>query len=482
MFQNRRSHFFIFFCVYLLIAPVGLLQAGETKRPNIVLIISDDHGTDALGSYGNPVIKTPHLDRLAESGIRFTNAFGTTASCSPSRSVILTGLQNHANGQYGLSHDFHNFKSLDHIKSLPYYLKEAGYRTVRIGKFHIAPEKAYEFETVLSAGAANDMRSIARSPVEMAEACSDVLNAKDDRPFFLYYCTDDPHRGLPFKSWPGPNPFGNRAEGYPGAPPLKYDPDSVIVPDFLPDTPAARAELAQYYQSVSRLDNGIGKLVELLKKSGKYANTAIIYLSDNGVAFPGAKTTVYDPGINLPLIVRLPKDKSATHVSKAMVSWTDITPTILDLAGATPEAASFHGRSFKNILGKDKDASGWDEVYASHTFHEVTMYYPLRMVRTSKYKLIWNLAYRQPFPLAWDLRESSTWRSVMQRGMTKYGKRSIDAFFNRPEFELYNLETDGDEIVNLASDPKYQKKLTELQNKILQFQKRTRDPWMADGN
>ena len=129
--------------------------AAESKRPNIVLIVSDDHGLDAAGCYGNPVIKTPNLDRLAAEGTRFTNAFCTSASCSASRSVILTGLYNHANGQYGHQHGYNNFHTFTNVKSLPVLLAEAGYRTGRIGKYHVAPEMVYKFNTALPANPRN---------------------------------------------------------------------------------------------------------------------------------------------------------------------------------------------------------------------------------------------------------------------------------------------------------------------------------------
>ena len=252
---------------------------------------------------GNPVIKTPGLDALASDGTLFTDANCTTASCSPSRSVILTGLHNHRNGQYGLQHTFHHYQSFDDIVSLPVALSKNGYRTARIGKFHVAPESVFDFDIVLSAGAANDPKTIGRSPWEMAEQSRPVIEEQSEKPFFLFYATDDPHRsnaflpnGLPtFDTYPKPNRFGNRDEGYPGIDPVTYDPNDVLIPPFLPDTPACRAEIAEYYQSVSRLDQGVTRLVEILKQADKYDNTLVIYLSDNGITFAGAKTTLYEP-------------------------------------------------------------------------------------------------------------------------------------------------------------------------------------------
>jgi N-sulfoglucosamine sulfohydrolase len=446
------------------------------NRPNILLIVTDDHGLDAAGCYGNPVIQTPHLDQLASEGIRFNHAFGTTASCSPSRSVLLTGLHNHINGMYGLQHDYHHFQSFDNIKSLPVLLSQSSYRTARIGKFHLAPESVYKFETVLSGGAANDMSSIGRSPVEMAQLCEPFIRENSDRPFFLYMGMDDPHRGLPFDISPQPNAFGNRFEGYPGVKEVKYRPEEVQVPSFLPDTLDCRAELAEYYQSTSRADQGIGKIVKILKNFGKYDNTVIIYLSDNGIAFPGAKTTLYDAGIHLPLIIRTPWQKKRGITNNAMVSWTDITPTILDIAGAYTNENNFHGCSFRPVL-YDENPFGWDEVYAAHTFHQITMYYPMRAIRTRKYKFIWNLEHQLEFPLARDLKLSATWQGILRDKVEFYGKRSLKRFLNHPEYELYDILNDPDEIDNLANNKKYKEVLESLKVKLEEFMENISDPW-----
>jgi len=481
------------FCLLPLLAagsPVATPAAGAepsppVARPNVVLIVADDHGTDALGCYGNPVIQTPHLDALARDGIRFSQAFCTTASCSPSRSVILSGRQSHHNGMYGLQHAYHHFQSFDTVRSLPVLLAEAGYRTGRIGKFHLAPDAVFHFETTLSGGRANDPASIGRSPVAMADAVRPLLSAADPRPFFLYFATDDPHRanavlpgGQPtFATYPRPNRFGNRPQGYPGISPVTYRPEQVLVPRYLPDTPESRSELAEYYQSVSRLDQGVGHLIGLLKAAGQYENTLILYVSDNGAAFPGAKTTLYDPGIRLPCIIRSPRQATRGTVQDAMISWADLTPTILDYIGAPPPPEGFDGRSFRPAL-EGAPLPGWDEVHASHNLHEVTMYYPMRMVRTRSHKLIWNIASGLTFPSALDLIESPTWISAEKTGSGLYGRRRIADFLQRPPFELYDLQRDPDEVVNLADDPASQAVKAELMARLKSFQASTRDPWL----
>ena len=147
----------------LMISVLSILffQVNAADRVNILLIISDDHGTDAMGCYGNPVIATPALDQLAADGIRFSNAFCTSASCSASRSVIMTGRFNHATAHYGHAHGYNHLSTYDNEKSLVYYLEESGYRTGRMGKYHLAPEFVYQFEHVL--------RGNARNPVDMAD-------------------------------------------------------------------------------------------------------------------------------------------------------------------------------------------------------------------------------------------------------------------------------------------------------------------------
>jgi N-sulfoglucosamine sulfohydrolase len=458
----------------LLLPCAAVLCAQAVAAPrNVVLVVVDDQGRDA-GCYGNPVVRTPNLDRLAAEGTRFDYAFCTTASCSASRSVILTGLQNHANGQYGHQHAYHHFRSFDRIKSLPVLLSEAGYRTARIGKLHVDPPEVYRFDRELPANA--------RNAVQMAERCREVVAANDPRPFFLYFCPADPHRsGQVAAELPGkPDRFGNRPQGYPGVKQMVYDPKEVIVPPFLPDTPECRAELAQYYQAVSRLDQGLGRLVEVLKEAGKYDDTLIVYLSDNGIAFPGAKTTLYEPGMRLPCVVRSPDQRRRGVVSNAMITWADLAPTILDYAGALPKQPhnpAFHGRSFLGVLDQS-DPRGWDEVYASHTFHEITMYYPMRVVRTRQYKLLWNIAHGLPYPFASDLWVSATWQGVRQRGERLYGKRTVEAYVHRPAFELYDLKADPDEIHNLAGDPAHAAVLEQLKAKLRAFQKRTGDPWI----
>ena len=441
------------------------------ERPNLVLLVSDDHGLDTP-AYGNAAIRTPHLDELAADGVRFTNAFCTTASCAASRSVILTGTYNHANGTYGHTHGCHHFACFEDTVTLPALLNEAGYRTARVGKMHYAPERLFPFQ------AGHPQGKFGRDDVRMSEACREFV--RGDGPFFLYWCSMNPHRGGGVVSEHPcePDRFGNPRESFPGDAEQTFRDEEVAVPPWLPDIPEVRAELAQYYQSVARLDRGIGRLVQTLKDEGKYENTVIMYISDNGAAFPGAKTTLYEPGMNLPLIVRSPRHHARGSTCAGLATWADLTPTILDFAGAYPDPQAFHGRSLTGIIDQ-QDPTDWrDEAYAAHTFHEITNYYPMRVVRTRRHKFIWNIAHPLTYSFASDLWQAASWQGSLRRAVSTYGKRSIEAYLQRPRFELYDLKQDPDELANLAEEPEYAPLVDRFCMKLRVFQQETNDPWL----
>ena len=489
------------------------LSAHAAQR-NIVFFVADDLSPD-LGCYGNPAVKTPHMDLLATESTLFKHAYATTASCSASRSTILTGLHNHANGQLGHTHNYHHFSAHSWVQSLPVLLRRLGYRTGRVGKFHVAPEQVFDFDEVIPANG--------RNPIEMAERSRPFIEANSGTPFFLYMGTDDPHRSgnnadeLPHR----PDRFGNPPPGSLRGEhtPVTYNPADVIVPSFLPDTPECRAELAQYYQSTSRVDQGIGRLRKILEETGNWDNTLVIVTSDHGMAFAGAKTTVYEAGLRVPLIVRNPyQPLSETVRSDALVTLLDITPTLVDFAGGldhdtgqvrgldkkkqewrtfTPEEEAkskakrfshvgkmrevpytFHGKSLLPTLGK-RHSPGWDAITASHTFHEIQMYYPMRVYRDREYKLIWNIAYESPYPFASDLWTSPTWQSCYRQGPdATYGFRKVSEVMRHRQFELFDMRQDPEERVNLAENPEHADALARYIEKLKAFQRETGDPWM----
>jgi N-sulfoglucosamine sulfohydrolase len=449
----RIFHLVIFCC---------LASAANASR-NVLLIIADDQGLD-LGVYGNPVLKTPVLDGLAARGTLFTQAFATVSSCSPSRSVIYTGLYSHSNGMYGLAHDVHNQHLLPSVRTLPQLLKDAGYRTALVGKKHILPDSALPFDAELAPELPGN-----RDVAFMAGEARKFIAESRDKPFLLVVGFSDPHRAA--------QNFGNTRE-WPGIERHTYDPEKVIVPAHLPDLPEVRRDLADYYESVSRLDSGVGLLLKALHDTQHDSDTLVIYLSDNGRAFPGAKTTLYDEGIHLPLIISSPLQTRRGIRNEAMVSWIDITPTILDWASAKgPANGKLPGRSLLPIISQSAPA-GWDRVFASHGFHEIAQYYPMRALRTRQFKYIANLAAPLEFPIAGDIASSPTLKAIQAKPTAGVGVRSLDSFLHRAPEELYELSGDPNEVHNLVGDPAFRKQLQQFREDMLTFRKQTQDPWL----
>lgn len=466
--QQPALRAFVACVIAVLVASFGFAQS---KPRNVLLLISDDHGREMLGAYGNRIIKTPNLDKLASEGVRFTNAFSTVASCSPSRAVLYTGMYQHANGQYGLSHSVHNQHSFDDTPTVGKLLANANYRTAIIGKHHVKPLEMYGFQQVIP-GAKSE-----RDVKQIADAARNLFAEKSDKPFFIVVGYSDPHRtGNPDSRKRGePSSFANETN-YDGVTPVKYNPREVIVPAYLPDQQEVREELAEYYQAISRLDAGIGMMLDNLRLTNQLDNTLVIYLSDNGIPFPGAKTNLYDSGLHLPLIIRAPNQVKRGTVNNALVSWTDITPTILDFAGIEKDKR-MSGRSFLSIL-EQQNPNGWDEVFGSHSLHEITMYYPMRSIRTGEYQLIWNLAHRLPFPHANDLWNSPTWQAIIRRQDKQMGVRQVANYTQRPEWELYDIRRDPEEARNLADDERYKTTLETLKQRLRNQMVATKDQWM----
>ena len=493
----------------LLLLAISATSSCFANDKNVIFFITDDEGP-TLGCYGDKTAVTPNVDAMAKDGVVFKNAFATTASCSASRSVVMSGLHNHKNGQYGHQHHFHKFDSYHNVVSLslPRVMAKAGYRTAQIGKYHVAPEAVYRYETYLEGQP--------RNAVEMANNCRDfITNKTDDRPFFLYFATSDPHRGGGIdKTSPlelKPNLFGNKKNkgSYKGVNEVFFDPAKVEVPSFLPDTPETRSEIAQYYQSCSRIDQGLGRLIEILKEADLYDKTMIVFTADHGMAFAGAKTTVYQPGLRVPFVVRNPYESKRGFQTEALISHVDITPSILDFADGLDHEIngpkdwvdpnkywkeqkqfardnrdggnafrSYHGKSWLKSLS-DPDVKHWVEIFASHTFHEILMYYPMRVVMDKKYKLIWNIAHKLDYPFASDLWIASSWQSQFLKGEdAPYGHKTVGGYIHRPEFELFDIENDPQEAYNLAGKPEFAELLKTYQEKLKGMQKQLEDPWV----
>ena len=430
---------------------------------NILLMIADDLGRMA-GCYGEPAIRTPNIDALAAQGTRFDMAFTSTASCSASRSVIYTGLHTHENGQYGLHHDHHHFMTFDYAETAPALLSAIGYHTGIIGKVHVGPASVYPWAVREESGT----RDIGWVAARAHAFFNGAREAK--KPFFLTVGFIDPHRDATRSG------FGNR--DFDGDPDERmFSPDEVSIPTFLSDVPEVRLELAEYYRSAHRLDRGVGLVLDALREAGQAGDTLVVFLSDNGAPFLNSKTTLYDAGVHLPLIMRAP-DAKAGVANPNLVSFIDILPTFLDWAGVDATESVRRGRSLLPILAAETLRDDWQIVFGSHTFHEITNYWPTRFARTPRYKYHRNVAWQLDFPFSADLYGSLSWQGIRNANPVTIGRRPLKHYIRRPPEELYDLVDDPFEVDNLACRADHRQILKDLRERTEAWQRATDDPWL----
>lgn len=453
---------------------VGQTDSRATSFKNILLLIADDLGKN-LGCYGAEVT-TPNIDKFATEGVLFSHAFTSTASCSNSRSVIYTGLHTHQSGQYGLAGKAHHFVIFDHVKTSPAFFGEQGYLTGLIGKVHVGPDYSYPWH-VRNESATRDVAWVADQAGEFFDKAKAA-----EQPFFLTVGYIDPHRDMTRSGFGNSDIFDARIKD------ILYEPSSIKVPAYINNLDESKFEFSEYYRSISRLDQGIGLILESLKARNLEDDTLVVFLSDNGPPFLNSKTTLYDPGVRLPFIVRNPKASVKGIANPNMVSYVDIFPTFLEWAGKTQHAPTvLAGQSILPILEKSElvPESEWKHrVFGSHTFHEVTNYWPTRFLRTRRYKYHRNVAWRLDFPFSADLYGSLTWDAIRhsqprgKEGDILVGQRKLRNYIFRPPEELYDLDEDPLELVNLAVDEKHKERLLEFRGLLEKWQDETLDPWL----
>lgn len=418
-------------------------------------------GWEDSGAYGNPQVRTPSIDRLAREGLRFTRAFVTTSSCSPSRSSLITGRYPHSTD----AEQLHWPLPAEQVTFVE-KLKAAGYWTAASGKWHLGAAVKDRFDVVDDrdeAGFQTDPgtgKMLAADDSGAAGWIPTLQRRPQDKPFFLWLAAFDPHRDYVENSIPDP-----------------HEPSDVIVPPLLPDTPEVRKELALYYDEITRLDGHVGEVLAELERHGVADNTLILFISDNGRPFPGAKTTMYDAGIATPLLVRWPRGVRRGLVSDGLISSVDLAPTILQLAGV-PIPATVQGRSFAGVLTNPK-AKTRDAIYAEKNWHDYED--RVRAVRTEQFKYIRNdypdLAGTPPADAGRSPTMDAIRRLHLQGNLTPLQGRIFQK--PRPTEELYDLQADPLEINNLASDPRYATTLAELRAKLQKWGEETSDEMPA---
>jgi len=453
--------------LWALQAGPGRLRA-DAPRLNVLLVTADDLGLQ-LGAYGETLIATPNLDALARDGVRFEVAYAADASCSPSRSTIFTGLHSHATGQYGLA--VAGFSLHPHLqdRTIPNLLKAAGYRTGIIGKLHVAPESSFAFDFRRTRG---DTTRRVREVAQMADA---FLGETGETPFFLMVNYSDPHvfreGGGRVEKWHYPP----RVDGLPAKP---LSPSDVTPFPFQQiDTAAQRVRIAGYYSAVQRLDDGFGMLMDTLAKHDHLGDTLVIFVGDQGPPFARAKTTLYEAGVRVPLLVRWPGVSQAMS-SDALASTIDILPTILDAAGVRAPFA-MHGKSLRPVV-QGRGAPWRQVLVAEFHYHDSSFYYPRRAIRDGRFKLIHNLLAGVAKPGKGIDGDRAYGVSKKSRYDGTPVERAFAAFADPPELELYDLQADPVEFHNLADDEEYGEIRERLSKALLQYRWQTDDPFLAE--
>ncbi len=423
------------------LAATGGRASGAEKadRLNVVLIIGDDISWDDLGCYGHPTIHTPNCDRMAKEGLRFTNAYLPISSCSPSRCCLITGRYAHNTG----AAELHTTLPVGQVL-FPKLLRDAGYYTALSGKNHMGKYASTAFEKITGGGGGGGER----------DWVSIIRDRPKDKPFLCWFASYDAHRG--WSEW----------EGH------KHDPKDVVVPPYLFDGPATRADLAQYYDEVARLDNYTGAVMAELKRQGIAENTLVIYMADNGRPFPRGKTHVYDSGMKTPFLAWWPGKIRPGGVADGLVSSIDISATVLSLAGVAKDKR-IQGVDFGPML-TDPKAKVRDYVFAEHNWHVFQNHE--RMVRHGDWMYIRNALPAQRNLCLEDTRYPASkelWEQYEKGNLTE--AQSNIMLKPRPAEELYDVRKDPDQLTNLAGKPEHAAALTQMRAILDLWTEQTRD-------
>lgn len=453
-------------CLACLFSSVSL----AAKSPNILLIVSEDNGPE-LGCYGDPYAKTPHLDQLASEGVRFENAFVPYSVCSPSRACFLTGLYPHQNGQIGLAtHKFATYQP--DTPNFVTLFKANGYQTGLIGKLHVNPESAFPFDFRAIRGANFNRK---QTVTDYAEQAATFFSKSKDQPWFLSVNFPDAHL-----------PFIKKINGRPAQP--LSESEVKPMPWVGVNTKRVREQVANYYNCLARLDDGVGLLLAELEKTGQADNTIVFYIGDHGAQFPRGKGTVYEGGLRVPMIVRWPGVAPAGKVKTELVSTIDILPSALAAAGIKAPANLPGWNLIPVLAGSPKP------FWRRYIFGFTTGSFPRNCfiqhsLRDTRYKLISNPRPGTNNLIAGSYLDETHPHFVIsgataqdQATVSESVKRAFALWSKPPRYELYDLQEDPYEWTNLANDPAHAEIKKRLIKDLIQLQTRTRDPFLDQEN
>jgi uncharacterized sulfatase len=420
----------------------------QTSRPNIVLFIADDLGWNDIGPYGNQVVKTPNLDRFASESMRFTHAFASSSTCAPSRSSIFTGLMPFRHGAHG-----NHGGVKENTLSLAQYMKALGYVVAIAGKLHVGPQIVFSFERISKTNMPEpgfEEKPGLNYDLNVEPVDTWLSKQSPDQPFLLIIADHSPHVVWPEQSG--------------------YHPQDVNIPPVHIDTEETRRARARYYEDITKMDRNVGRVLQSLTERNLIENTAMVFTADQGPQWPFAKWSLYDYGIRAPLIVRWPGMVKAGTNSSAMVSHVDLLPTFVEIAGGShPE--EIDGKSFLHLL-RGKTEIHRNVVFATHTGDGTMNRSPSRMLRTSRYKYILNLAPENTYHTHMDKAEDHDggreyWTSWVEKAKNdKHAQDVLQRYHKHPREELYDLETDPEERNNLAAVGKHKELIRRFRKEL----------------
>jgi N-sulfoglucosamine sulfohydrolase len=464
--------------------------AVAAELPNVLFILSEDQGAH-LSLLETPGLQTPNIDAIARGGVYFDHAFVAYPVCSASKAALYTGLHGHTNGILNNTHNYHKPAHAvtkaertrhlaqvnrvgDRFLTLPEMLRANGYYLGVTHKLHVLPNEKFPYDSFMH-GALTEIRGFLKTARERSQ------------PWFLMV-------NIPYSHRPYPN--SDRQS-------IRVDPDQIRLPGYLPDTPLVRQDWAEYLAGIEKVDRAVGETIAELRASGHQENTIVIYMSDHGPTFQHGKMTLYDLGLRVPLAISGPGIKRNVR-SGVLASELDLLPTLLEwierqsgqrlrLPGTSDNRLPypFHGVSLANVLDGDEHATGHDFIFA-----EISNRGPLpndgiqeRSVSDGRWKLI----YREKVDRAWrqvnaDSRMFKTWGNrtydetirrkdqypMQYRILAEMDPQELGGVV--PELELYDLETDPDELRNLASNPEHRVHATRLMNALRRWARATDDP------
>lgn len=432
-------------------------QRRKQTPLNILLIVSDDHSAPFVGCYGYPDIKTPNIDKLAAEGLMFSHAFTTAPQCVLSRAAFMTGRSTldvrMTRFSAPLSSDFITYPEL---------LRKSGYYTGICGRnFHLNGNRAVKASAVVydefhleTFNDRVDYLKVNAVPDSIFFQYNEFIDrVPKGKPFFLQVGYSDPHRIF-------------------DATEFDPDPSAIALPPTWPDTKLVRQDFASYLGEIQRLDKEVGRVLDNLRERGLDKNTLVIFIGDNGGALLRGKGTLYNTGLNVPLIMRHPTLIKAGQKSVACVSGEDLAPTVLSAAGiAVPKEMT--GISLTPAF-QDTSFDPHDYIFAVRGAHgsglptNSSNFDLGRTIFNKKYKLIYNALWQLPYHPV-DFASQPFWLELKQlHAEGKLDKQADRLFFSerREMFELFDLEKDPQEINNLAGDSRYKEIEEELKARL----------------